>query len=134
MKECFQEKREGSNLRQENKGKHVISTGDELQYNSGLVPAEGKMGAEDGIAGGHLLSGKLPLAERETGKVVNSHSSQQGMNVHQASGKTPTTSSTGQGPAGSLGSPASPGQLVEVLEDKKRMMPEEERPINPGDS
>lgn len=125
---------ERSSLRQGNKSKHVVSTGDELQYNSGLVPARGKTGAEDGTAGGHLLSGKLPLAERETGKVVNSHSSQQGMNVHQTSGKAPTASSTGQGPVGSLGSIASPGQLVEVLEDKKRMMPEEERPIKPRDS
>lgn len=55
----------------------MVSTCDELQYNSGLVPAGGKMGAEDGTAASHLLSGKFPLAERETGKVVNNHSSQQ---------------------------------------------------------
>lgn len=64
--------------------KDVVSTGDELQYNSGLVPAGGKMEADDGTAGSHLLSGKFPLAERETGKVVNNHSSQQQMNIHQA--------------------------------------------------
>ena len=55
MKECFQEKKEGSRIRQGNKSKDVVSAGDELQCNLGLAPPGGKKGGEDGTVGDILF-------------------------------------------------------------------------------
>ena len=62
---------------------------------------------------------RLPLAERETAGSGNQPPLTAGDECPSGIGNVPTASTTGQGQAGSLGSPASPGHSVEDLKDKE---------------